>query len=619
MKNLRSSLIAKIVASILAILSIGVMAISTIGIEYLYDGGLFRDGLSFYDTQRCKQEAENYAYRAYDWYQQGLTNREMASWFDQKQTNFAFELEDPQGRVVLNNYLPEESGIQGTQLIDGYTVHWWIQSPITAEDWFYRDYQLFSLVYPLRRALPMSLAQAALVFLVAVPFLFSAAGHRKGREGITLNLMDKIPLELYFGGACLLVAFLVSIAVDAFYMDSIFYVAVLAVFLTLAGAVALAFCLSLATRIKYGKPWRGTLVWKFHNFFCRVFGRMLRWCWNLLAELTQSIPLIWKTALGFVVITLVNIFFSAIIFASYSPGVGVLFFLLFNFALFCFFCYLSIGLQRLQQGGRKLAAGALDYKVDTNYMLPALKEHGENLGSIAQGMVAAVEQRMRSERLKTELITNVSHDIKTPLTSIINYVDLLGQEQLEGKAAEYLEVLDRQSKRLKKLTEDLVEASKASTGNLNVSLEPTGVCEILHQALGEYAERLEAGRLEVVFDTPEEEIYVMADGRLLWRVVDNLLSNVSKYSLAGTRVYLQVERLDGEVVMSVKNISRDRLGIDAQELMERFVRGDTARSTEGSGLGLNIARSLTELMQGRFNLIVDGDLFKVEVRFWEIG
>ncbi|HBR08121.1 MAG TPA: sensor histidine kinase, partial [Clostridiales bacterium] len=207
----------------------------------------------------------------------------------------------------------------------------------------------------------------------------------------------------------------------------------------------------------------------------------------------------------------------------------------------------------------------------------------------------------------------------TPLTSIINYVDLLGQEQLEGKAAEYLEVLDRQSKRLKKLTEDLVEASKASTGNLNVSLEPTGICEILHQALGEYTERLEAGRLEAVLDTPGEEVYVMADGRLLWRVVDNLLSNVSKYSLAGTRVYLQVEQLNGEVVMSVKNISRDRLGIDAQELMERFVRGDTARSTEGSGLGLNIARSLTELMQGRFHLIVDGDLFKVEVRFWEIG
>jgi signal transduction histidine kinase len=194
-------------------------------------------------------------------------------------------------------------------------------------------------------------------------------------------------------------------------------------------------------------------------------------------------------------------------------------------------------------------------------------------------------------------------------------VDLLKKESLEGKSGEYLEVLDRQSRRLQKLTEDLVEASKASTGNLSVELRRTDVCELLRQAAGEYAERLEAGGLEAVLSAPQEGLFVMADGRLLWRVLDNLLGNACKYSLPGTRVYIDVERQADETVITVKNISRSRLNVDADELMERFVRGESSRTTEGSGLGLNIARSLAELQKGTFRLAVDGDLFKAELRF----
>jgi signal transduction histidine kinase len=230
-------------------------------------------------------------------------------------------------------------------------------------------------------------------------------------------------------------------------------------------------------------------------------------------------------------------------------------------------------------------------------------------------MALAVDRQMKSERLKTELITNVSHDIKTPLTSIINYVDLLSRQELEGQSAEYLAVLDRQAKRLKKLTEDLVEASKASTGNLSVTLERTDVCELVRQAVGEYEERLEAGRLEVVIPPPEQATFVLADGRLLWRVMDNLLSNAVKYAQPDTRVYIDVtDREPGTVTVIVKNISRNRLNVDADELMERFVRGESSRTTEGSGLGLNIARSLVELQKGAFILYVDGDLFKAELK-----
>jgi signal transduction histidine kinase len=225
-------------------------------------------------------------------------------------------------------------------------------------------------------------------------------------------------------------------------------------------------------------------------------------------------------------------------------------------------------------------------------------------------MNRAVEQRLRSERLKTELITNVSHDIKTPLTSIVSYVDLLKKEELPEKATEYVAVLDRQSARLKKLTEDLVEASKASTGNVSVQLQPIVVNEILHQAMGDYEDRLNAGHLEVVLNTYEGNLEALADGRLLWRVLDNLLSNVCKYALAGTRVYVDLGVRGEMVFLEMKNISRDPLNIDAGELTERFVRGDASRHTEGSGLGLNIAKSLMDLMGGGFTLSVDGDLFK---------
>ena len=274
-------------------------------------------------------------------------------------------------------------------------------------------------------------------------------------------------------------------------------------------------------------------------------------------------------------------------------------------------------MKSLKAAGERMAKGNIDEKVDTKHMYWEFKRHAENLNSIGDGMAAAVEQRMKSERLKTELITNVSHDIKTPLTSIVNYVDLLQKPHTPEQESEYLEVLDRQSKRLKKLTEDLVEASKASTGNMNVNLERTNTREIIEQSLAEYGRRMEQGNLTVIVNIPDEAPRAMADGRLLWRVLDNLFNNVCKYALAGTRVYIDAGIEGNEAVISVKNISRDPLNVSADELMERFVRGDSSRHTEGSGLGLNIVQSLITLMHGKFSLSVDGDLFKAEIRLPE--
>ena len=304
--------------------------------------------------------------------------------------------------------------------------------------------------------------------------------------------------------------------------------------------------------------------------------------------MTTKISIVWRTALIVLIVLVAN--FCIAISIRYSDF-ALFCWLLLMAAVFLFACFGAWQMKSLKAAGEKLAAGEFEYKADTKHMYWEFKHHAENLNSIGDGMAAAVEQRMKSERLKTELITNVSHDIKTPLTSIINYVDLLERPHTPEEGAEYLEVLERQSKRLKKLTEDLVEASKASTGNMSVTLAPTSTLEIINQSLAEYGQRMEAGKLSVLINVPEPAPAVRADGRLLWRVMDNLFNNVVKYAMPETRVYVDVRTSEGNAVISVKNISRAALNVSAEELMERFVRGDASRSTEGSGLGLSIAKA----------------------------
>ena len=218
--------------------------------------------------------------------------------------------------------------------------------------------------------------------------------------------------------------------------------------------------------------------------------------------------------------------------------------------------------------------------------------------------------------MKTELITNVSHDIKTPLTSIINYSDLICREECENEnIKEYASVLHNQSERMKRLLDDLVEASKASSGNIDIMLAECDARVMISQISGEYYQRLADAGLDLICTSPDNEIKIMADGRRLWRVFDNLMNNARKYALPGTRVYVSLEEVGGRAVFSFRNISRDPIAIKSDELSERFVRGDASRNTEGNGLGLSIAKSLAELQGGSFDVTVDGDLFKVTVNF----
>lgn len=484
---------------------------------------------------------------------------------------------------------------------------------------FQRNLVVYDMVSPMAvLAQPMAVA-FGLVALGLLLFLLSAAGHRAGETGIHANWQDRIPLDVYLAGAALLLLGVYAVVMDVYYRNlrvlsdtyntSTGVVAAgLACCCLVAGLILLAVLMSLATRIKLGKWWRNSLIYRASAGVCRFFA----WIGRGVRSLVGIVPMTWRAAAAVGGFLLLQGILAVVGGWNYNK-VYILLAVLLDVLAVVAAAVFAWQLQQVRDQGRALAQGKMDAKVDIEKLWADVKAHGEDLNAIGDGMNLAVEQKLRSERLKTELITNVSHDIKTPLTSIVNYVDLLKKEELPETASEYLNILDRQSKRLKKLTEDLVEASKASTGNVAVRLEPLVVNEIIHQAIGDYDERLTAGRLEVVVNAYQGNVMAMADGRLLWRVLDNLFSNICKYALAGTRVYVDVNDKGENVKISIKNISREPLNGQADELLERFVRGDMSRHTEGSGLGLNIASSLMELMGGSIHLSTDGDLFKAEL------
>ena len=439
----------------------------------------------------------------------------------------------------------------------------------------------------------------ALLALFCFCFSMASAGHWAGHEGIHLTWLDKIPADVWL--LVLLCTFFIGW--EAFYYEwgRVFFCAALV-------PLVLLFLCAFAAQCKAGTVLRGALIGRIARFLWRIVRAIFRALLHTLARL----PLVWKTALVGLVIAGAE--FLLYINDFYRVRYGV--FLVMKLIELLAVLYIAVSLRTLQKGGEKLARGDFSSPIDTRYLLWDFKRYGQELNDVQGGLEQAVQEQMKAEHLKTELITNVSHDIKTPLTSIVNYVDLLKKEDIPSpNAQEYIAVLDRQSHRLKKLTEDLVEASKASSGALNVELQPTDVNVLLSQIEGEYQERLAACHLTLVTQPPAPGTMIQADSRLLSRVMDNLVSNVCKYAMENTRVYVTAAVRDGQAVISFKNVSRDELNISPDELMERFVRGDASRHSEGSGLGLSIARSLVQLQGGTFALSIDADLFRADIVF----
>lgn len=448
---------------------------------------------------------------------------------------------------------------------------------------------------------------AGITALACFVFLICSAAHRSGTEDCVLLRQDKMPYDLYLPSAILLGTGLCAMLVEcvAYELNTVKAVAAALIMACLAG-VFMALCMTTAARIKTGTLFKNTLIYR----LCTGVGMGA-------SSMLSSISGAWRFSLAFAGYLLVNAVLSYIFFTR-GGFLAFLLLLAINGGALYLLLNMIRQMRTLSAAGQAMANGDLGYCVDTSDMKREFREHGENLNSIGRGMAIAVNERMKSERFKTELITNVSHDLKTPLTSIVTYIDLLQKEDIQDeKAKEYIDTIARQSKKLKKLTEDLIDASKASSGALNVNMERVNISELLRQSSAEYGERVEAVNITPVVNMPEEDIYVRADGRLLWRVVENLLQNICKHGMPGTRAYLEARTENGRAVVSFKNISQQQLNIPVEELLERFVQGDESRSRGGSGLGLSIAESLTELMKGKLKLSLDGDLFKVELWFDE--
>ena len=494
------------------------------------------------------------------------------------------------------------------------------------EDEYALIYHQAEQLYDNRNVIPVVCCAGTVLAFLCFIFLLCSAGHKNGREGITPSAIHEIHLDVYT----------VVVAVGAFtglYLafgwigmnPSMINLIVLMVLFAAEVIWCTLYFMELAIRLKMGKWWQNTILYRVFRFFGRFCKRVFRG----IVKLIRGIPMVWRTALLCLAVCVVE-FFGLILFYN-NTDVLLFFWAIEKFILCGAITFVALMCKELQEGSEALADGDLNHKLDTSHMVLSFKEHGENLNRIGEGISAAVEQRMKSEHLKTELITNVSHDIKTPLTSIINYADLIGKEvsgdakdtgdgagtetaqEREQHISEYAEVLLRQSQKLKKLLDDLLEASKATTGNLEVHPEVCDVSVLLSQAVGEYGQRFADKQLETIVKQPEETVKVMADGRHLWRVFDNLLNNIYKYAQTGSRVYLNVEHDSQNVRIIFRNMSAYPLEMSPEELEERFTRGDRSRHMEGNGLGLSIAKSLTELQKGDMEIVTDGDLFKVVI------
>lgn len=539
--------------------------------------------------------------------------------------------------------------IQDVPLKENYTVV--IHADLTAGD-NALEARLFSMmdgVWRHQGQIAALLGVSLVAFALLAVYLCCAAGHKPGSQEIRPGGLNCMPLDLYLAllmGVCLIFAYIGIMGVR--YLMSQGNTIAFAYYgyggyLCCLGFVG--FCFACAAQFKApnhywwrhsitGLCWKG-LVWCWRFFWKCVAGcyrilwaialPILSWAAGLVKKAWALLNRVWKKLAGLLARTYGLLPLSWQWLLTGCALGGGLFLAILDRNGFWMLVFLAAGLAMILYGAnvfgtlldaaRRMRGGDLEIKVDDKLMLGAFRDFAAELNGLSDVVQVAAQKQMRSERMRTELITNVSHDIKTPLTSIINYVDLLQKPHSQEDGEQYLEVLSRQSARMKRLIDDLIELSKASTGNIPVELTRIDAVEAVNQALGEFMDKLKAAELTPLFRQPEEPLYIHADGRLLWRAMSNLLTNAVKYAQPGTRLYIDMVAVDKKVCISLKNISRDPLNISAEELMERFVRGEASRNQEGSGLGLNIAQSMMELQHGALELLVDGDLFKATLIF----
>ena len=496
-----------------------------------------------------------------------------------------------------------------------------VDTKYPVKDSYYKNAHFYEKYSPFVRGVSAGMILAFLIFFASVVWLVVIAGRTERDGELHLYKFDRCKTEI--GAAAVIFAWFVPSLLTVLFMGAAGIISqeTFAVgngilsyetFFGMIGFGGLAVytcnmflvgILSLARRIKAGIAWKNSFLYSVVEFV-KLLIRNARHIAKIIVLYLAYAAVHW---VAYLASGWPSAFWSFVIFIVQTAG----FVILVNWA---------VGRQKIKEGIEKISEGELDYKIDLEDIHGEQRKIAEQVNSIGSGLDAAVEKNMKSERLKTDLITNVSHDIKTPLTSIINYVNLLKQEKFDDpKIQRYIEVLEEKSQRLKTLTEDVVEASKVSSGNISLEFMNINMIELIQQTSGEFEEKFQARNLTQIMNFPEEDAIVRVDGRRMWRVLANIYNNAAKYAMEGTRIYADLQTLDGKVIFSLKNISEQPLNISsAEELTERFIRGDLSRSTEGSGLGLSIAKTLTTMMGGTFDLYLDGDLFKVVIIFDKI-
>lgn len=457
----------------------------------------------------------------------------------------------------------------------------------------------------------------SVLWLIGMVWLTVTAGRRPEDEEIHLNGFDRWYTEIAAGAVIGIWLAGTIISGTLIANSSLGYShAVVTVIVTclICGTYTMAWFLigylSLVRRIKAGTLWKNSLI--------RTVLKWIGKCSGKLADFARAFSRNTAEKIKVLLVGGAFLFLQFLIIGCVFSGAGVFLLALMavDVAVMIFAIRKADGLDLIMDGLKKISDGELQYKIKTDTLTGKQKVMAEYINNIGSGLDAAVENSLKKERMQTELITNVSHDLKTPLTSIINYVDLMKRENpTDPKIQEYLRILDEKSQRLKVLTEDVVEASKASTGNIKLEMNDIDFVEMVQQVIGEFEEKFQEKNLTMMVHFTDEPSIIYADGQRMWRVLENVFGNVVKYAMEGTRVYAEISNRNKKVTFSLKNISAQPLNISADELTERFIRGDVARNTEGSGLGLSIAKSLTELQGGEFKLYLDGDLFKVMITF----
>lgn len=537
------------------------------------------------------------------------------------------DLEQTSGNPVMQDspvpenwlYYEQETVWSGGKLVTYYLYYY--QAPEYVVNVFLQEkvlesssLHILTTMYPYRYTCIAVLAIGLLFFAAGMVFLFWIAGKDASGQ-IRPGGLNRLPLDIYAlivaGCVFLLIRLIIYLSdwmqSEGPHPGKLSLITVVLLAITVLG-IGFLYALAAQIKVKGGYWWHHSFL----GWLCAKAWLFLRLLWRSGSTLIRLMPVIWQWLLVAAIMG-ISICTACLLTMWYTAAAPALIVILLTCAIIVLYGGYCFG--ALISGAKRMSEGDLNHKIPERHLLGGFRDFAMQLNTLSETAKLSAENEMRSERMKSELITNVSHDIKTPLTSIINYVDLLQKPHTAQQEAEYLEVLSRQSSRMKKLIEDLMELSKASTGNISVNITSVNAAEAVNQALGEFSDKLEGARLPPVFHHPNEPVMMRSDGRLTWRVLSNLLSNAVKYALPGTRLYIDIAQFEDKVLLSLKNVSREALTLDSDELMERFVRGDVSRKSEGSGLGLNIAKSLMEIQGGQMQLLLDGDLFKVTLIF----